>query len=244
MTRPIAVVNNAWLEYLLGVKHLQAYGVFLFVIAHHSAGDCQKRRRLDKIFQERPEIACEINNSDILRAFKELDFCLAEHNKSLSVAELQWVKKYLVNDRNREAVLKEIEWIIYRRLLLHSRFDNVRRNFRWTALAKGDMANIASECLLESAPIKPKRKLEIAKEFGFDTENHARNYFYILLRDGHLDKAAAVKTTDPYLAYRVAEQKIMEGEIDDAIAILKRFYPEWTEILEEAQKIKAAMAAV
>jgi hypothetical protein len=232
-------ITNPWLKFKMGliVSGSDVKDLIYWVIKYYNAFTFDKQAMLKEINDKFPRIVTEISDAGFLEAFYGLSRIALRRNEVLSPAELLWARDY-VKDEN---VFKKMEEIIFRHLLMGSdHWDALRRETPWT-ISETEKNKIIRDVLFAGdVKMGAKRKMQLAQEINFPTNEYARAYFKRLLWDRHYGQAQELVKEKGFVETDAALEVIVDNlnnmYTSDAFEIAQRFRPD---LVEEIEQIKA-----
>ncbi|MFA6295327.1 MAG: hypothetical protein WC666_02800 [Candidatus Paceibacterota bacterium] len=225
-------INHLLLYQLTGQNPFEA---FIYVLTTFNAYSTQKMMVLTDIIVTNPSIRDQLSDEVLNKCFNELTEYLTRHNQVLSLEEMAWVNAYIDNTDIRIRIEKKI----YETLLRSSDHDGMRKSYKWS-ITQEDRKQLA-EIALKDPSIGSKRKMQIAQECRFSSDNWKKQYFGRLLWDRHYENAKTLVENIGDVR-DIVIQAILENVeafyIDDAIDIARNFIPDNRDIANELQEIQ------
>ena len=230
----IEQITDAWIKYQVTGENPR--WAFLYVISNYPAADFAKVLMLKGIMEKVPGIT--MSDDELFQAFCRLAERAELRHEVLSWLELNWVTVYIKSPE----IHTKIEDIVYRSLLIASdRSDAGRKVFKW-GISEERRRTITVDVIMDT-DIGSKRKMQLAREIGWPTEVHARDYFKTLLRGNHYDiaRALGLKDTD-MLVIEVIVDHLNAGLSEDAFSLALEFLSKRQDVIDEIKKIDSALA--
>jgi hypothetical protein len=239
-------VTDPWIRYLLSGENPDK--TFFYILEKWNATSSNKIEALARIIKDHPEILGDIPESilkntpeeSIFYAFKRLVEHLKLRGEVLHYDELTWVRKFVKSVDFR----KQIERVIYTKLLENNFWDECRKKFDWE-LSDLTRINVAVS-VLKNPAIGPARKMQIASEFNLPSLTYVAERFKELLCQNQLAAAKELgkqirDTNIDELVIEAITSKINlnsgEIDIDSAVKIAEKFLPNQDDIISDLYNI-------